>query len=274
MTELQKKLLDILEWFDAFCEENGLRYYLVGGTMLGAQRHGGFIPWDDDIDVGMPRSDYNKLHNLIANRLCEKYFLETPATAEKDYYYPFSKLYDTTTTLVENTKYAIKRGIYLDIFPLDGIGNSLEESKKNFAEITRTYNFLLSRIGGVRKGRSFYKNLAVIMMRLIPDRVINNKKFLHKLVTTPEKYSFDDCRFCGNLFGAWRFKEVMPKEIMGNPTKIKFEHLQVCGVEKPDEYLTRVYGDWRKLPPVEKQVSHHDFIMIDLNKSYLESEEK
>ena len=268
MTELQQKLLDILKWFNEICEENNLRYYLLGGTMLGAQRHGGFIPWDDDIDVGMPRSDYNKLAEILAKRNDEKYVLETPETEEKDFYYPFSKLYDTTTTLIENTKYKIKRGIYIDIFPIDGIGDSKEESMQNFKKITARYNLLLSRIGGIRKGRSFYKNIAVAAMRIVPNFIINNKKLLRQLVKECSKKSFDECRWIGNLVGAWRFKECMPKEYMGTPTKIMFEGLSVYGVENPDAYLTSIYGDWRKLPPKEKQVTHHDFITIDLKKSY------
>lgn len=265
--KLKGMLLDMLKWFHSFCEENGLRYYALGGTMLGAARHKGFIPWDDDVDVGMPREDYNKLERLLEKHQNERYVLETPNTTAKDYFYPISKLYDTHTTLIENTKVKIKRGIYLDIFPLDGIGNSLEESRKNYKSIARTQNLLLLKVGGIRKGKSFYKNWAVIVFRVIP---LNAKKYLKKLVEKCSRYSWNDCLWVGNLVGAWRFNEIMPKTYIGQPKKYAFEDTEIYGVENADAYLTSLYGDWRKLPPKEKRVSHHDFLSIDLEKSYKE----
>lgn len=265
--QLKKALTDILKWFHAFCEANGLRYYALGGTMLGAARHEGFIPWDDDIDVGMPREDYNKLAVLLTEVPSKRYMLETPSTSAKDYYYPFSKLYDTRTTLVENTKYKIKRGIYIDIFPLDGIGNSREESEKNYKGVYNAYNLLLSKVAGIRKGRSLYKNLAVILFRIVP---IKPKKLLKNLVDKCQERSWDDCEWGGNLVGAWRFKEVMPRAYMGEPKLYKFEDTVIYGAADADAYLTSLYGDWRKLPPKEKQISHHDFLECDLEKSYLE----
>ena len=270
MTELQVKLLGILEWFNCFCEENGLRYYLIGGTMLGAARHNGFIPWDDDIDVGMPRADYNRMAQILKNKKNEKYILETPETDADDFFYASAKIYDTSTTLIENTRYKIKRGIFLDVFPLDGIGNSLQESINNYKKITYISDLLHSRVCAIRKGRSFFKNLSIVLMRCVPNIFINNKKLLKQLVNTCSKYSFDDCLWVGNLVGAWRFKEVMPKEIIGEPTDYMFEGIKVKGVADADKYLTHIYGNWRELPPIEKQVTHHDFILLDINKSYLE----
>ncbi|MBQ7232387.1 MAG: LicD family protein [Bacillales bacterium] len=270
MEDLKVKLVEMFQWFHDFCQENDLRYYALGGTMLGAARHQGFIPWDDDIDVGMPRSDYEKLKLLLANQDNKHYVLEAPEFNTKDYYYPFSKLYDTTTTLIENTRFKIKRGIYLDIFPLDGIGNTLEESRTNFSKVKKQYNLLLTRVTGIRKGRKWYKNLAVILVRMIPNFILNNKKILKKLIESGKKYSFDDCEWCGNLFGAWGFREVMPKEIMGEPKLYQFENIMIFGAADADKYLSNLYGDWTKLPPEEKRVTHHDYILCDLSKSYLD----
>ena len=265
--KLKEKLVEILGWFHDFCVKNNLRYYAAGGTMLGAMRHQGFIPWDDDVDVCMPRSDYNKFIELMKENDNDKYELETPETLEKDYYYPFCKLYDTQTTLVENTKYKIKRGIYLDIFPLDGFGQTEEEARKNFNKTQKTYNLLLSKVAGIRKGRKFYKNIAVILFRLIP---INPKKILKKLVRQCAERDFDQYAFGGNPVGAWRFREIMPTAVMGQPKLYKFENIEIYGAQDADAYLTNLYGDWRQLPPEEKRVTHHDFIYIDLEKSYLE----
>lgn len=112
MTEIQEKILDIMKWFHEFCQENEIRYYVVGGTMLGTVRHKGFIPWDDDIDVGIPRADYEKLlankDSLFKNE--NRYCLESFRDGKPDYEYPYAKIYDTQTTLVENCRQKTKRG--------------------------------------------------------------------------------------------------------------------------------------------------------------------
>lgn len=267
MNEVQKKLLNMLKWFHAFCEQNNLKYFALGGTMLGAVRHKGFIPWDDDLDVGLPRKDYEKLQELMGENLFDgKFVLEAPLK-NKDFKYPFCKIYDTTTTLVENTKVKIKRGIYIDVFPLDGIGNSKEEAHKNFKKIRKLDTLLLLKSTGFRKDRKLYKNIGVALFRLIP---FDTEKILKKLVAKCSLYPYDECLYCGNLVGAWREKEIMFRSIMGEPKLYDFEGIKICGAENADEYLTCLYGDWKELPPEDKRVSHHDFVEIDLNKSYIE----
>src|SRR5690554_3313505 len=96
LSEIQSKLLQMLKWFDGFCRENNLKYYAVGGTLLGAVRHQGFIPWDDDIDVAMPREDYRELEKLMSGKKIGFYVLETQNSLERDFCYPYTKLYDTT----------------------------------------------------------------------------------------------------------------------------------------------------------------------------------
>ena len=135
--EMKDMLLDMMRWFHGICISNRLRYYALGGTMLGAVRHQGFIPWDDDIDVGMPRKDYIRLAEVLGSAGQDRYILETPDSGTDDFYYCFSKLYDSHTTLVENTKYHIRRGIYLDIFPLVGMGDTEKESRSRFSSIDR-----------------------------------------------------------------------------------------------------------------------------------------
>lgn len=272
-TQLKRLLVDMLSWFHVFCVENDLRYYILGGTMLGAARHKGFIPWDDDIDIGMPRKDYELLALLLTKASCERYVLETPHSNKEDFFYPLSKLYDTHTTLTENTRWETTRGIYLDIFPLDGAGSSEDEARAHFAPIKRKRRFLLSMTTGIREGRSFYKNAAIMATRLIPDWMINKKRLLSSLDQDCRSKDFDQCSWVGNMMGNWMEKELMPREYFGTPTKYRFENLTVYGAEKYDEYLTSLYGDWRQLPPEDKRKSHHDFLYMDLEKSYLEQNE-
>lgn len=266
--EVQTYLLDMLHFFHDFCEKNNLRYYALGGTMLGAARHQGFIPWDDDLDVGMPREDYDKLGDLFSACPNDRYVLETPDSENIDFNYCFSKIYDTHTTLVENLKYKIRRGLYIDIFPLDGMGDTEDESRKRFAAVDRRFKLLLAHTTGIRKGRSKLKNLAVLVSQSLLNPFINDKRAIARLNEQLRQKPFDACIYGGNPFGAWRYKEIMRRDIMGTPTLYPFEDMQIYGAQDADAYLTHLYGDWRRLPPIEKRVSHHDYLELDLNRPY------
>lgn len=265
---MKKKLLDMFSWFHIFCEEHGLRYFAVGGTLLGAVRHQGFIPWDDDIDVGMPRKDFEKLEQLIGNRKNGRYYFETPNTDAKDYFYVYGKIYDTETTLIENQRMPIKRGIYIDIFPFDGVGETKEESVEFIKSIQKKQNLLATRVSGIRKGRALYKNLAVRLAGLIPSFIINNKKLLFKINDMCKQKDFETSKYVANINGNWGLKEITLRTTVGTPKLYRFEDIEIYGIEDYDTYLTGVYGDWRKIPPKEKQVAVHDNLFIDLETSY------
>ena len=117
MNDLQKKLLETLTYLTKYLEEKGLRYYVIGGTMLGAVRHKGFIPWDDDVDIAMPRSDYEKFIQDFKG-VVDGYTLETPRGKARDFLYAYGKFYDTRTTVVEKLHRKVKRGVFIDVFPL------------------------------------------------------------------------------------------------------------------------------------------------------------
>ncbi len=268
LSDLQIALLPMLDWFHNFCVKNHLRYYAIGGTMLGVARHQGFIPWDDDIDIGMPRNDYEKFMGLCGDKQFDCYYVESINTEKTDFYYGYGKIYDTRTTLVENTRYKIKRGIYLDIFPLDGAGNSKEEAEKIYKPIKKKIDLLGAKSFAIRKQRKLYKNIAIFMGRLIPEWIVNSKQLMIDIDNECKKYDYDESAFMANFMGNWGMREILPVRVMGTPRLYSFEGIEVFGVEKPDEYLSMVYGDWRKLPPVEKQVTHHDYLYLDLNSGY------
>ena len=268
LNPLQEKLLEILGWFHNFCVENGLRYYAIGGTMLGAMRHQGFIPWDDDVDVAMPRHDYEQLWQIFKDPL-GKYMLETPYSEAKDYLYDITKLYDTSTTMTEVARIKIKRGVYLDIFPLDGIGDSYEESLRNYKPIDRLHMFLATRICKIRRERKFYKNMAIIISRMIPSFLVDEKKLLRKLDRMCAARDFDSCRYVTSCMSTYRKREIIEKRVFGNPTEYRFENITVLGPECWNEYLTNLFGDWRQLPPEDKRHSAHDLVDLKLDTSYL-----
>lgn len=267
LTEIQQTLLDELKWFDAFCRKHNLRYYAIGGTLLGAMRHSGFIPWDDDIDVGMPRADYERLKKFTG-AIDERYCFETYDSTSEDYCYPINKLYDKTTTLIEHKRVNVVRGVFIDIFPLDGVGNDINNVDTFCSRILKTYQLYISMVGDLRHGRSFAKNMAVFIAKLIPRFIIRQRNIRIKLNRMCAEYDFDSSQYGGNLLGAYGKREIIETAIFGTPAGYPFEDMTIMGPEKADEYLAHIYKDWRKLPPKEKQVTHHDFVMCDINTPY------
>ena len=268
LSDLQKRLLEMLAWFHDFCEKNHLVYYIIEGTALGAVRHQGFIPWDDDIDVGMPREDYNFLMNIFKQRI-NNYVLETPYSYNDQYIFPWCKLYDVNTTKIEHMRKEYKLGIYIDVFPLDGLGNSLIEARNRYKKIDFLNMFWATRVCAWNSGRSLHKNLSLVFSRIIPEKIISTKKLIQRIDKECMQISYSTSTFVSSALSTYRSKEIMEKEIYGRATKYKFEDIIVFGPEYPEKYLTIIYGDWMRLPPKEKQVSKHDYVYLDLNKSYL-----
>lgn len=267
MTDMQKTLLEMFKWLTDFLEKNSISYYAVGGTLLGAIRHKGFIPWDDDIDIALPRKDYLKFISLMGTDIIDGYRLESPYEGNKDFLYTYSKLYDTRTTLIERQKKNIKRGVFIDVFPLDGAGNTIDDAKKKFRAVNRKNMFLMTRTCAIRKERKWIKNLFIMISRCIP--FVNDKKCSLKVDAIMSKTSYEESLFVSNFSGSYGEKELVEKRLFGEPTDYPFETITVKGPAYYDEYLTGIYGNWRKMPPVEKRGVQHDFLYVDLNKSYL-----
>ena len=183
--------------------------------------------------------------------------------------YSLNKQYDINTTLVEKTRRNCRRGLYIDVFPLDGVGATDEEMEVNFTKVDRLNMFLMTRTCAIEKRRGFAKNASIVISRLIPSFIVDDHKLVIKVDRTAASFGYENSKYVANLMGAYRKKEVMEKQIFGQPTEYKFENIVVNGVEHYDEFLTHIYGDWKKLPPVEKQKTAHNYVEIDLNKSYL-----
>lgn len=270
LTPLQAKLLEMFKWFHAYCVAHEITYYALGGTMLGAVRHEGFIPWDDDIDVGLPRADYEKLIACMRGEQRGRYILETPGE-NGDYGYLYGKLYDTQTTLTEHTRHKTRRGIFLDIFPLDGIGNTPQESKRNYKKILFRVNVHLTKVCAVAPHRVFYKNAAIVFARCIPETAKTLKKRAEKINRICASRPFGSYRYGGNLVAGAKQNIHVERAWFGEPKLYPFEDMQIFGPADAHAYLTALYGDYMQLPPEEKRVSNHDFLFLDLESSYLDS---
>ncbi len=256
--EMKKIELNILIYFTEVCEENNLRYYLGGGTLLGAVRHKGFIPWDDDIDVMMPRPDFQKLLSLSINN--ENYNIIKPGTA--GYYYNFAKLVDTRTILEEKgIKLIDGLGVYIDIFPLDGMPETPDARKKRFKEL----NSIRKRINNTCLLKpKFHRNPFAYLNAC---RIYNSNKNIDlsslqkKYLDSALKNSFDDSEFVFAAGGAYGARDIFPGKWFEKEIELQFENLSVKAFNGYDFYLTQLYGDYMTLPPEDKRVTPHHTIV-------------
>ena len=261
--KLHKRILRILTSVDQMCHKHGLHYYIWAGTRLGAVRHNGFIPWDDDIDIAMPRPDYEQ---LIAH---SREWLSEPmefvcAENDKNYPLPFGKIQDASTTLVERMHLHYLGGIYIDVFPIDGVPANSFYCTLHFVryQYWKRVLYLLHRDPYKHgKGPSSWVPL---LCRKVHSMAEVQEKIRHLLL----KYNYDQSDYVADYDDGK--KGVMPKSILGNPTPYTFEGEQVMGVEQADTYLTRKYGNYMVIPDKNHQ-RQHNFHYLDLENSYKSS---
>ena len=150
----------------------------------------------------------------------------------------------------------------MDIFPLDGTGNEYTESVDYYNKIKAGYNLFMAKVAALNRRRSLLKNIAILLARIIPDPFISIRKIRVELDQKASQKDFDRSIYGGNIFGNWGLKEIMETSIMGNPKEYEFNGILVYGVERYDEYLSHLYGNWRELPPEDKSCSIHSFLLL------------
>ncbi len=261
---LKEKELSLLKIFIEICEKNGLLYFAVGGTCLGAVRHKGFIPWDDDIDVAMPRGDYDKFVDLAQSQLPKGCFLQTHETDE-DYRNDYAKIRDSSTTFIETSvaKLHINHGVFIDIFPIDGMPTSQKEINALERHKRRAKRYLAKDY--VLPENALKKTLRKICSLLLH---FSTSKILTKLENHYREFPYESSEIVVNHGGAWGEKERCPKSQFGKGVLADFEGIKIRIPENYDEYLTRIYGDYMTPPPESERVPHHGTNAIDLENSY------
>ena len=258
LSELKKYQLDILDTVAEFCNENDIKYWITGGTLLGAVRHKGYIPWDDDIDICMMRDDYEKF--------AEKF--EGYSDRYKLYKREFGKIIDTNTVLYEPDESGRKLCVNIDVFVNDNTPN--DEQLINKIYDTRDYyrRKLIDReqsknrrVTGVH---SMWMYICGIFSRLIPEKYYF-KKLEENAKSFREQETGYIADFCGYYYGQPRI--AVKKELFGETVMLDFEEKKYSAPQGYDEWLTALYGDYMQLPPPEKRVSHHTFKAYKLEDS-------
>lgn len=257
LAEIKQIETEILKKFDAFCSENGIRYFLSNGTLLGSVKYKGFIPWDDDIDVLMPREDYERLINSYVSEgdmklLCREH--------DNNYLFPFAKLTDTTTVIKGQT--ALKNyecGVHMDIFPIDGWSDDVDQAERD-ADLLHKYvaqcGLSISKFG---KGRTFLRTVIKNLLILF-TRIKTYRRCFEQLYKKTAESIHSQTNNCGCVVWAVYGKhEVIPSHVFSDVIHVEFEGGRFPAPVGYDLYLRSLYGDYEKDPPVEKQKTHHSF---------------
>ena len=254
---LHEHILQILLSVDKVCREHDLTYYCWAGTMLGAVRHKGFIPWDDDMDICMPRPDYDRLMTHAHE------WLPTPLEAlsiEIDASYPggFGKIVDGSTTLIEREHSDYVGGIYIDVFPIDNVPDNQNLQSAMYKTWRKWFNIHGLKLMSTVKERTFIKNAILVFFHLVLS-LVPYKYLVKKIETNAMQYSNQKTKYCGIAVWGYGKKEIKLKSNFEDVIMMPFEDITVPVPVGYDNYLTSVYGDYMMLPPAEKRTSHHDF---------------
>lgn len=249
--ELKQLMLSILQDIDAFCKDNDIRYFLAYGSLIGAVRHKGYIPWDDDIDIWMPRPDYMRFMKSYRHpyyKACSAEF--TPGW---DHY--IAKVCDDRTVIDEG--HGDSCGVYVDVFPLDGWPADPGRRKAHYRDVSsglRLWSSLhYTQHLKLTKGNGFSKNFKILASRLL-GLFCTSKAALEKLLAKEMRYPFEKSEFVGTLTDG---DFCIARECAERLIEGEFEGLRFKIPAAYDTWLTAIYGNYMQLPPVEKRVSNH-----------------
>lgn len=264
LRQVQKVELEIMDVIHRVCVEHNFKYSLAYGTLIGAVRHGGFIPWDDDIDICMPREDYEKFIEIWPKYGFTEYILQNTETDE-DFTQNFTKIRKNNTTFLQPKEEELQyhKGIFVDIFPGEKVPDSNLKRKIQFVNVA--VNLLYSRKFG--SGRN-NKIMAFAEKLLLAIPKSKYKKYRNKAQKQMTKYNGDKSLayvFPSTMNAA---RNYYPADIFENLTLINFEGKQYYAYQDYDKCLRIEYGNYMELPPKEERVWKHTPIIIDFEKNY------
>ncbi|MBD3107613.1 LicD family protein [Bacillus sp. AGMB 02131] len=263
LRELQLVELEILKDVVKICEENNLRYFLMGGTFLGAVRHKGFIPWDDDIDIAMPREDYENFFEIVDQKLHGDYIYKNFKKGNEKTIY-FSRVENINFEIEDNS--AIKKRIrnaWIDIFPLDGMPNNrlvrfFHKIRLLYLRVTLQYSQFSVIVNQNLPNRPLHENILIKIGKMINfERILDTEKCMNKLDIALKKYNYHNSKYVVNFMGAYKFKEMFLREIYDDTEKYEFETEQLIAPKNFNFVLSQMYGDYMT-PPREDAKNKHN----------------
>lgn len=260
VNELLRLQLQILKDVDDFCRKNSIEYFLVGGTGIGAVRHGGYIPWDDDIDIGMTRPNYDRFLASF-NGAYSNLRVYAPEI-DWNYYAPYANVCDTRTVLIEGANGHRKDeiGVKIDIFPYDGVPDSLSEFDLIRTDALKYVNWCYDKRRIISKiPQKSFRFLVWIVARkiaLIPLRYSTIQKKLHGLTT---KVDYDNAKYLDKIVFPYKSNKPCRKEVFESYIDMPFENLIVRNLADYDVYLRSVFGNYMQLPPENQRCARHGF---------------
>ena len=247
INELRQIQMGILDNVHRFCEAHGLTYFLSSGTLIGAVRHKGYIPWDDDIDIYMPRKDYEQFLQIYSDET-GRYRAINPQT-ESHYYYTFVKVVDQKTRMVEKETEGFEIGVYMDIFPVDYVTDDLAEREQVFKKKKLLYKIRRCKISNSNPLQS---KLAYWVYKNWPISVKQLENRIRKLIVLNHPTN----TVCNMTEAGPKLKGCFPAEDIASAVDIEFEGKMYKTMIGYRDYLERTYGDYMTLPPVEQRVTH------------------
>lgn len=266
LRKLQLAELDVLKELIRICKKYNLTYYISGGTYLGAVRHKGFIPWDDDMDIAMPRPDFEKFLKLV-NEIDKNYELVTFQTHSDYNWYPPKLRNNKVKVKNTSTKNAQIESAWIDIFPLDGMPKNkiLATFHKIRLSYCRLY-YVISDFDNIvnlkKRHRPFYEKIIIAFFKKVNvSKIIDTKKALYKIDGALKKYPYEKSSVNMNYMGAYRLNSIIPKTVYAEGALYDFEGLKLNGPKDYDTYLTQIYGDYMTPPRKTDQNKHNTEVM-------------
>lgn len=263
LERLHDELLKILKYVHSLCEEHNICYFLGYGSCLGAVRHHGFIPWDDDVDIIMPYPDYVRLIHVFQNLDGPYKFMCYENDNEASIAY--GKIYDSRTVLIEEEVNSKPIGLYVDIFPLYGLPKSEIGIKYEFLKIQLLAFILSCARKRTVKGRNVTRTLARWILTPYAKKR-GARYFVNNIHTVVRENRYEESEKVANLPPIYSMNnEILKKEIFLERVLVDFETIKAYIPKRYNEYLSTIYGDYMKLPPIEKRINPHKFSLIYLD---------
>lgn len=262
LEDIKKISLDILKRVTKICDENGFRYVLAYGTLIGAIRHHGFIPWDDDIDIQMPRPDYTKfLHYMNTHEKELGNLRAFNRNNTKNYWYGITRVCNTDYVIHTHNERDCGMGVFIDVYPLDGVGTEYVSATKLLIK-TGIINDRLCQASGIKFKYSLkhpYYDL-----RIFTHRMLGSKYYIKKIDQIIAKCDYENSNYLA--LACWDSSpQIYNKNFFDDRIKVKFEGTEFYAPREYDNALRLTYGDYMKLPPKSEQVPHHGYVAFKKN---------